>query len=294
MTEPIDTEGSPVAPPAEETGPTTAVATPDRRRQREWWEVPRVLVPLYTVAFVLIEVLGVAVGVEAQAIAEAVAALVAVNHAVLGHRTQRTAGLVMAALFTARLTSFVLPSTTLSTPARTVVVGAVSVLTCYLAGRVLRTDIATGRADEGMPLKRPLVSASFTSAITVLSGFPMGWIGYQLLGPEKLDIHPLAGTEALPWVLAIGALLVGAIGEELLYRRMVAAMVAHTARSQTPLFSALLFGASYLGTQDIGFVALTTVAGGFFAWSCERTGSIRPTVIAHFIASVLVFVVLPA
>jgi membrane protease YdiL (CAAX protease family) len=266
----------------------------DRRARRRWWQLPRSLVLAYTVLFVAIEAIGAFIDINVQVGLEAAAALLAVNHAVFGYRTQRTAGLVMTALFTSRLATITLPLDDASLTTRAGVIGAMTIFIVMLTTWVLRTDVSTGRTNEGFPLKRPLLTPSFTAAVTVLAGFPLGWAGSQLLAPHALAIQPIHGYQGIPWAIAVGCLLVSATGEELLYRRLVAAMVQHTGQSQTPIISALLFGATFFGTHNAGFIALAAAAGGFFAWSCERTGSIRPAIASHFIISVLVFVVLPA
>jgi membrane protease YdiL (CAAX protease family) len=265
----------------------------ERRAVRPWTSSPRRLVPAFCAAFVASEAIGAFVSIPLQAVADAVMAFVAVNTAIFGYRTKRTAGLVMAALFTSRLVTLTLPATHIASTTRMGLIGVLTVLVAYSATWVLGVDITGGRSDEGYALRPPIVSRSFTAALTVLSGFPIGWLAYDALKPDRLLIQSSAGGTALPWAVVVASIAVAAIGEELLYRRLVAAMVQHTGQSQTPLFSALIYGSVFLGMHNLAMVGIMTLAGFFFAWSCERTGSIKPVVTAHIIASMLFYVVLP-
>lgn len=277
--------------------PSQAVA-PDnaaieRRQHRGWWQAPRRTVLVYLVLFIAAELIGAYVDITAQAYLTAGLAFFAANQAVFGYRTKRTAGLVMAALFASRLMTLTLPTAGISTPTRAALIGLSGCLVMYSAMWVLGYDIRTSRATEGFTLRRPFVNKGVTAALTVVSGVPIGFIAHQLIDPPALLIDPLLSSTTLPLVLAAGGLILGAFSEELLYRRLVAAMVQHTGQSQTPLVSGALYGATFIGTHDLRVIALMFAAGAFFAWSCERTGSLKPVVAAHAIASVLVFLVLP-
>lgn len=265
----------------------------DRRDQRGWFKDPRRTVLIYVVAYVVSGVIGAFFSMAVQAILDAIFALIAVNHAVLGYRVKRTTGLVMAAVFVTRLMVVTIPATGVSLPTRTAILGFASILVAYVATWVLSHDVATGRVDEGFPLKRPFLTRGFTSAIVAISGIPIGWAAWLILDPEPLALQPLLGTTSVALAIACAALMLGALGEELIFRRLVAAMVQHTAQSQTPFISAALFAAAYLGTRNAAFIALVFAAGAFYAWACERTGSIKAAVISHSIVNLLVFVILP-
>lgn len=265
----------------------------ERRRSRGWLETPRKAVVFYTAAFVVTEAIGAFVSLELQAVLGGLLAVLSLNFAIFGYRNQRTTGMVMAVLFSVRLFTIVVPFVDISLPARTAIVGLATVFAIYLASWVLSNDVMSTRAREGLPLKKPIVSAQFTTALVALSGIPIGFAAHELLQPDPLVMRPLLGLTALAWAVACLWLIVGALGEELLYRRLVTAMVQHTAMSQTPWISAILFAATYLGTRNAGFILLVFLTGAWFMWSCERTGRIRGPVIAHAIANLLVFVILP-
>ena len=265
----------------------------DRRIKHSWFDDPRRTVLFYVAAYIISGVIGAFISPIIQAILDAIFALIAVNHAVLGYRVKRTTGLVMAAIFVTRLMVVTIPATGVSLPTRTAILAFASILVAYVATWVLSHDVATGRVDEGFPLKRPFLTRGFTSVITALSGIPIGWAAYLILDPEPLHLQPLLGAEWIALAIACGCLILGALGEELIFRRLVAAMVQHTAQSQTPFISAAIFAAAYLGTRDAAFVVLAFAAGALYAWSCERTGGVKAAVASHAIANLLVFVILP-
>lgn len=270
---------------------TSSSASGERRRVYSWLDDPRRTVVLYVAAFVVIEALGAYVSIALQAVLTAVAAFISVNLAIFGYRTKRTAGLVMAAIFTSRLTAITLPAAGVSIWTRTALVAITTVLVAYIATWVLGLDIASGRVDEGFPLRKPLLSRRFTTLLALLAGFPVGWAAHRLLDPDSLVVAPIAGAD-LPWLGVVGAFAIGALAEELLYRRLVAAMVQHTGQSQTPVVSGVLFGAAYLGTRNLLFVGLAFATGTLWAWTCECTGSIKGPLLGHFIVSLLTYVVL--
>jgi membrane protease YdiL (CAAX protease family) len=268
-------------------------SAPDRRKLGSWTEGPRRTVLGLTILFALIELSGVLINVPIQVALTAAAAFFSVNLGIFGYRTNKTAGVVMAAVFTTRLVTLTLPAQSLSLPTRTLIVAAAMMAVSYIATWVLSVDVSSGRKDEGYPLRPPLVSRGFTSAITVLAGFPIGWLAYLALKPDQLFVSPVLGLAAIAWALAALFLSIGALAEELLYRRLVAAMVQHTGRSQTPWISAALYGAVFIGSQNVFMVLLAAAAGALWAWSCERTGSIEPVVASHMIVVLLAFVFLP-
>lgn len=257
-----------------------------------WLSRPRLVVVLYTAAFVATELIGAYRSPLLQAVLLALLAFAAVNLAVFGRQDSRSASVVMSALFAVRLATIALPTPDVSVTTETSMVGAIACVVAALAIWSMGKQDPVSTTD-GLTLKKPFVSKNFTAAITIASGLPVGWLAQKFLDPVPLPIDPVFGSTSFPWLIAAGALILGALGEELLYRRLVAAMVQDVAKSQTPIISALLFAATYLGTRDLGFVVLALVAGAFWAWSCERTGSIKPVVVAHAIASILAFLILP-
>ena len=179
-------------------------------------------------------------------------------------------------------------------PTRVGVVAFATIAISYVATWVLSWDVNAGRMDEGFILRPPLVSKRFTALLTMLSGFPAGLLAYLILSPDELVVQPLFGAAVAAWVLAVVLLAFGALGEELVYRRLMAAMVQHTGRSQAPWPSAVLYGAAFIGTQNPFMVLLAFSCGALWSWSCERTGTIEPVVAAHIITTILAFVALPA
>lgn len=266
----------------------------DRRVARKWTEAPRRSVLALVSVFALIEVIGVFAGIPTQASLTALAAFGCVNLAIFGYRTNRTAGVVMTAVFTTRLVALTLPATDISLPTRVGIVAVATIAIAYVATWVLSWDVNTGRMDEGFLLKPAFIGKRVTALLTMLSGFPIGVASYFILTPDELAMQPLLGTVVVAWGLAVFLLSLAALGEELVYRRLMAAMVQHTGRSQAPWPSAALYAAAFIGTQNPLMIALAFVSGALWSWSCERTGTIEPVVVAHTIATILAFVALPS
>lgn len=266
----------------------------ERRIERKWTDSPRNIVPIVIAVFAVIELTGVFISVPVQVALTALAAFSCVNLAIFGYRTKRTAGVVMTALFTTRLVTLALPATDISLPTRVGLVAIATIAISYVATWILSWDVNSGRMDEGFVLLPPFISKKATSVLTMLSGFPAGLLAYFLLKPHELVIQPLLGVTALAWIVAVVFLALGALGEELIYRRLVAAMVQHTGRSQAPWPSAALYAAAFIGTQNPFMVTLGFACGAVWSWSCERTGTIEPVVVAHTVATILAFVALPA
>jgi hypothetical protein len=265
----------------------------ERRRPLTWLSRPRRIVILYVIAFVISEAVGVWVNLTTQAIADALLAFLAVNTAIFAYRTQRTVGVVMSALFTMRLVTIALPMNDISLPTRAALIGLLSCIVSYLATWVLGRDVESGRADEGFRLARSFLPRRSLIWLTVAAGVPLGVIAYEILQPRPLAIDAVANSTTLPILAAMIGLSIGATGEELLYRRVVAVMVHHTAQSRTPFISGILWAATYLAFEDWRMVVFAFVTGSAFSWTCERTGTVKPVIAAHAIASIAVYVALP-
>jgi membrane protease YdiL (CAAX protease family) len=266
----------------------------ERRTERKWTEAPRRTVLALVALFAFIELTGVIAGIPTQATLTALAALGCVNLAIFGYRTNRTAGVVMAAVFTTRLVALTLPATAISLPTRIGIVAVATIAIAYVATWVLSWDVNSGRMDEGFLLKPPFISKKATALLTMLSGFPAGVLTYFILKPDELVMQPLLGASIIAWGFAVAMLALGALGEELVYRRLMAAMVQHTGRSQAPWPSAALYAAAFIGTQNPLMIVVAFLSGALWSWSCERTGTIEPVVVAHTIATILALVALPA
>jgi membrane protease YdiL (CAAX protease family) len=274
--------------------PAPSPSSPDRRTERKWTDAPRRTVLILIAAFTIIELAGVIAGIPVQASLTAIAAFACINLAIFGYRTNRTAGVVMTAVFTTRLIALTLPATQISLPTRVGIVAVATIAISYVATWVLSWDVNSGRMDEGFLLRPPFISKRVTALLTALSGFPAGVLAYVILQPDELVVQPLFGTIAAAWTLAVIFLSFGALGEELVFRRLTAAMVQHTGRSQAPWPSAALYGAAFIGSQNPALIALAFACGALWSWSCERTGTIEPVVAAHIITTILTFVALPA
>lgn len=265
----------------------------DRRRStRSWLETPRDVVVGFTLLYLAIEFIGAFGSVPVQVALLAFASLVALNVAIFGYRTERTAGLVMSAVFTTRLVTFALPAQQISFGTRAVLLGGFMIAIAYVTSWVLGVDVRSGRAREGFPLKTPFISRRITAVLTILSGVPLGWIVFHAL--QLKSPYFASGAETQGFMVFLGGLIIIGYGEELIFRRLIAAMVQHTAQSQTPWISAMVYAGAFFGTHNTLMIVVAFIAGGLWAASCERTGSLKPVVAAHTIGLLLAYAVLPA
>lgn len=273
---------------------TAEVAIEDRRQQRGWLQTPRLFVVLYAVAFVVQEAIGATFGIVAQMGVLAVLILVAVNHALFGYRNARTAAVVMTALFVTRIIIVSLPVSGVSLSTRAGLIAVISIVIARLTLWVLAHDVSETRAVEGFALRRPVISRDFTTFVVAFSGIPIGVAAYALLDTTSMTVSPIFDSLGGAWTLVVALLALAAMADEMLYRQLVAAMVQHTGNSQTPIVSGVLYGAIFIATLNPLLVLLAGLTGAWFAWSCERTGSLQGPVMAHILINILVFVVMPS
>lgn len=131
---------------------------------------------------------------------------------------------------------------------------------------------------------------AFQLAIGV-TGILIGLLERLLIQPEAL-VDSVASPEAV-WVVASLMVFTG-FGEELLFR----GLLQHGAvRVLGPVggiaFGSILFGSMHIGWLSIPDVAFVTLVGVVFGILVHRTGSILGVSIAHGLANVMLFVVLP-
>jgi uncharacterized protein len=133
----------------------------------------------------------------------------------------------------------------------------------------------------GLPWQVPVVA----------SGAAIGYL-------ERLLIQPVAMapdlTLAAVWWPALSLMLFTGLSEELLFRGVLqtAAVRALGARLGI-VYVSLMFGALHIGWGSALDVAFVTLVGLFFAWVVHRTGSILGVTLAHGIANIVLFIVLP-
>ena len=131
-----------------------------------------------------------------------------------------------------------------------------------------------------------IVLASCAGLLLILALERRGW------WPDESDlVHllmPKTRTEKI-WALALVA-PTAALAEEFLYRGYLFSMIARTLHSTAWAWglSSVVFGIAHLYQRPNGMVR-AGLLGALLAWPLVRTGSIYPSVAAHFLIDALAF-----
>ena len=138
-------------------------------------------------------------------------------------------------------------------------------------------------------------------------GLRLGFLPWQLAivatGPvigylERLIIQPAALSPDLSlsavWWPALSLLLFTGLSEELLFRGVLQTAAVRALGARWGIVTiAVMFGVLHIGWQSALDVAFVTLVGLFFGWAVYRTRSILGVTLAHGIANIFLFIVLP-
>lgn len=181
--------------------------------------------------------------------------------------------------------------------------------------RVVSLSIPTGLVDpvtQYAVVNIPLILASLMAARQL--GYTWGEVGLNLrwfwlqipvaaLGPligwlERLIIQPapLAASlepSALVWPV-LSLILFTGLSEELLFRGLMQrAAIGALGPVQGIFYVALVFGVLHTGWHSFPDVLFVIAVGLVFGWIVYRSGSILGVALAHGVANVFLFIVLP-
>jgi membrane protease YdiL (CAAX protease family) len=167
---------------------------------------------------------------------------------------------------------------------RYVAVAGPWVLATALAAR------ATGCGPDDLGLSWRWRAAPLHLAVGLI-GIPLGLVEYQLLKPAPLASE--LSWQAI-WLPALILLLTTGLSEELLFRGLLQrASGAALGPWLGPALITLLWTSLHLGSGSWAALGLALVAGTLFALAAEWTGGIWGVGLAHGLASVMVFLVVP-
>lgn len=150
---------------------------------------------------------------------------------------------------------------------------------------LMRTQNLT-RDDAGLNLRKLRWQVA-----VALTGFPMGYIEYQILRPEALIPH----LSVQNFIIGFAVMLIGTgLAEELLFRGIVQRN-AEDVMGNVPglLYASLLFTALHVGWKsgyDLIFVFSVAVVYGI---AFQRTRSIAGITVSHGISNSILFLVMP-
>ena len=125
-----------------------------------------------------------------------------------------------------------------------------------------------------------------------LSGLLIGYVEYLILRPNSL-------VEGLGWMHVVAAALILLIStgflEELIFRRMLQQVaVDQWGRTFGIVYVAAIFGVLHVGYSSFIDVVFVFGIGLFFGWAADKTGSIIGVTLAHGVANIVLFILLPA
>lgn len=184
-----------------------------------------------------------------------------------------------------RIVSLGIPTERLETLSWYVVV-AVTLFAASLA--VIR---ALGLTPAEINLRMPEPRAMLASIAIVLSGVGVGIAEFAMLRPEA--ISSVETPQSL--LLAVIVLMIPiAFFEEFMFRGILQTGAAGMiGRGPAIVFAAFVFGSLHLGQAPLLHVMFVTIASVAFGWFVVWTNSLYPVVVAHGLANVMLFIVLP-
>lgn len=120
-------------------------------------------------------------------------------------------------------------------------------------------------------------------AVTVVTGFYSAIIQELFDSPIQPDLEPVAEDMALPWLLIVMAVIVAPLVEEFFFRGFVfAGFRRKYGWQRAAIFSSVLFAVGHL--QPYAILPLFLL-GYVFAYLYQRSGSIWPGILMHFIVN---------
>lgn len=125
-----------------------------------------------------------------------------------------------------------------------------------------------------------------------LSGFVIGYLEFLILQPNSL-------IQSFTWVnyVLAGLILLISTGflEELIFRRiMQLTAVERFGRGFGIVYVAAIFGVMHIGYNSFIDVLFVFLAGLYLGWVVDKTGSIIGATIAHGVANITLFLLMPA
>jgi membrane protease YdiL (CAAX protease family) len=122
-----------------------------------------------------------------------------------------------------------------------------------------------------------------------LSGLPLALLAYLMLRPAPL----VSGAVGLALGAVVLAIFAG-FTEEFIFRGvLLSATRAGYGRTAAIVASSLLFATVYVGTGSVAYLVLIGLAGLFFAYCADRTGSLWGVTAAHSLMVIGLLLVLP-
>ncbi len=118
-------------------------------------------------------------------------------------------------------------------------------------------------------------------------------VGADAAVPEQ-DIEDLFDSRAVLPMVGFATVIMAPLAEELFFRGFIfSGLIRPLGVTGAMVASGVLFGTFHVtGSDSIGLIVPFSVIGALFAWLYYRTGSIWPSIGAHFLFNLVSFVVL--
>lgn len=112
----------------------------------------------------------------------------------------------------------------------------------------------------------------------------IGWAFPELMA-NYTELMNTTGYDQMTWILAVYALLLAPIGEELAFR----GLTMRFARQWLPFWAANIFQAALFGIMHLNIVQglYAFTMGLFLGWVCKKGHSIKHSIILHIIFNIL-------
>lgn len=203
-------------------------------------------------------------------------------------RVRRGLLLALALAPLTRLVSLAMPLQRFQPMYRYAIAGAPLFVAVYLAARV--SGLQGGML--GLNVRRLFNGRRLRfQALVGLSGVPLGYLEYHLLGssPPIGDLY----TGSI-WLQALIVLVFSGLLEELIYRGLVQYSAVRALGVGGIYYAAALGAVMSIGYQSPANTLLVFLVGVYFGWVVQRSGSMLGAGLAHGLANVALLVVMPA
>jgi uncharacterized protein len=154
-----------------------------------------------------------------------------------------------------------------------------------LSAALIVRQLKIRRKDLGLCLKAPHVQLPIMGL-----GLLLGVVEYAILQPKPLIAE--LRWDAL-WLPALVLLLGTGFNEELIFRGLFQTVARDALGKWAIFYVALLFAILHIGYLSLVDVLFVFIVGMLFGWFANVTGSLLGVVIAHGIANIMLFLVMP-
>jgi uncharacterized protein len=197
------------------------------------------------------------------------------------HEGERRVTLALAVAPLLRIVSLTLPLAHVPRAAWYALVAAPPLLAVWVIARQLRL----ARVELGL---RP--GSLLPQLMLAGGGLGIGAAQYMLIQPQPL-VDAFAWSGAM--LLALAALTLSGLAEELIFRGLLQSVAAPALGRWALVYVSLLFATLHVGYRSAAVIALAFGVGLAFAYAARWSGSIVGVTLAHGLANITLFLLMP-